>query len=100
MTADSPATPEEIASGIEQLQVQYGVDTTGDLSVDQYLDADAINTDTTTPNWDQVVAARIWVLTRSECPETGYTNTNTYTWGTSPTLPQQTIIAASFIRRR
>lgn len=76
-----PASPEEIASGIEQLQVQYGVDTTGDLSVDQYLDADALNTDTTTPNWDQVVAARIWVLTRSECPETGYTNTNSYDMG-------------------
>jgi type IV pilus assembly protein PilW len=70
-----PGTPEEIASGIEQLQVQYGVDTNGDLAVDQYLSADAVS------NWNQVVAARIWVLTRAECPETGYTNTNTYDMG-------------------
>jgi type IV pilus assembly protein PilW len=78
----NPTSPEEIASGIEQLQVQYGVDTNGDLSVEQYLDADAISTNTaTTPNWDQVVSARVWVLTRAECPETGYTNTNTYDIG-------------------
>jgi type IV pilus assembly protein PilW len=79
-----PDTPEEIASGIEQLQVQYGVDTDAipDLVVDQYFDAKAISTDTgTTPNWNQVVSARIWVLTRAECPETGYTNTNTYDMG-------------------
>jgi type IV pilus assembly protein PilW len=73
-----PASPEEIASGIEQLQVQYGVDTNGDLSVDQYLDADAL---ATTNDWNQVIAARVWVLTRAECPETGYTNTNTYDMG-------------------
>ena len=62
-TADNgkPDTPEEIATGIEQLQVQYGVDTTGDLSVDQYLDADALNTDTTLPTG-----------TRSLLPESGY----------------------------
>ncbi len=86
-----PGTPEEIASGIEQLQVQYGVDTTGDLSVEQYLDADAISTNTaTTPNWDQVVSARIWVLTRAECPETGYTNTNTYSIGDVSFTPTAT----------
>jgi type IV pilus assembly protein PilW len=83
-----PDTPVEIASGIEQLQVQYGVDTNNDLSVDQYLDADAIDTDVgITPNWDQVVAARIWVLTRSECPETGYTNTTSYNMGGAPFTP-------------
>lgn len=86
-----PASPEEIASGIEQLQVQYGVDTTGDLSVEQYFDADEISTNTaTTPNWDQVVSARIWVLTRAECRETGYTNTNTYDMGNVSFTPTAT----------
>ena len=75
-----PGTPEEIATGIEQLQVQYGVDTSGDLSVNQYLDADNV------ADWDQVVSARIWVLTRAECPETGYTNTIPYNMGDLPTL--------------
>ena len=28
-----------------------------------------------------MIAARIWLLVRSECPETGYDNTNTYAMG-------------------
>jgi len=59
--------------------------------VDQYFDADAISTDTgTTPNWNQVVSARVWVLTRAECPETGYTNTNTYNMGNISFKPTAT----------
>jgi len=34
--------------------------------------------------WDEVIAARIWLLTRAECPETGFTNSNTYTIGDIP----------------
>jgi type IV pilus assembly protein PilW len=68
---------EEIAYGVDQFQVQYGLDTDGDNSVDNYADAagpaDAM--------WDQAIAARIWLLVRSECPETGYTNTNSYEMG-------------------
>ncbi len=77
-----PTVVEEIVQGIEQLQVQYGLDTdisattpAGDRSVNQYVDADGVT------DWDQVIAARFWLLTRSECPETGYTNTNTYNMG-------------------
>jgi type IV pilus assembly protein PilW len=66
---------EEIALGIEQLQLRYGVDTDDDNAVDQFLDADAV------ADWDSVIAARMWLLTRGECPETGFTNTNTYTMG-------------------
>ena len=66
---------EEIALGIEQLQVRYGVDTDDDKTVDQFLDADAV------ADWDNVIAARMWLLTRGECPETGFTNTNTYAMG-------------------
>jgi len=71
---------EEIAYGIDQLQIQYGLDTDGDNSVDSWLnagDAGLVNLS----DWDQVIAARIWLLTRSECPETGYTNSNSYTMG-------------------
>ena len=73
---------EEIATGIDHLQVQYGIDEEitasdprGDDTVNRYLDANAVT------NWDQVIAARIWLLIRSECPETGYTNTNSYEMG-------------------
>lgn len=69
---------EEIAYGVDQFQVQYGLDTNGDDSVDSYVDAPAA-TDTT--SWGQVIAARIWILVRAECPETGYTNSTPYTIG-------------------
>lgn len=71
---------EEIAYGIDQLQLQYGLDTTGDDSVDTWLNAGVGGLDSEA-EWDQVIAARFWLLTRSECPETGYTNANTYTMG-------------------
>jgi len=71
---------EEIAYGIDQLQVQYGLDTDGDNSLDSWLDAGVGGLDEDS-EWEQVIAARIWVLTRGECPETGYTNINTYAMG-------------------
>lgn len=64
---------EEIAYGVDQFQVRYGVDTDGDDSVDQYFNAGDANLDSTA-EWQQVIAARIWVLTRAECPETGFTH--------------------------
>jgi len=73
---------EEIAYGVEQFQVQYGLDTTSDGSVDTFVDAPAFSS----AQWDQVIAARIWLLVRAECPEPGYTNGNTYIMGNvSPT---------------
>jgi hypothetical protein len=78
-------TSEEVAYGVENLQVQYGLDTdaTPDNSVDQYVDAMA-PTDT---RWDQVIAVRLWLLARAECPETGFTNTNTYAMGNQNITP-------------
>ena len=79
---DSNGRPvaEEVAYGVDNLQVRYGLDTDGDDSVDIYLDAgtSGLNEDT---EWEQVIAVRYWLLTRAECPEVGYTNNNTYTMG-------------------
>ena len=58
------------------MQIQYGIDTDNDDSVDSYVDA---NADPDNVMWDQIIAARIWLLIRAECPETAYTNSNTYT---------------------
>ncbi len=69
---------EEIAYGIDQFQVQYGLDTNADGTVDSYVDAPAPSA---TASWGQVIAARIWILARAECPETGYNNSNTYAIG-------------------
>ena len=59
---------EELLPGLEHFQVQYGV-------AGQYVDADAV------ADWTQVVTARLWLLVRSECPETGFADARTYTLG-------------------
>jgi type IV pilus assembly protein PilW len=73
--ANGVPTVEEIAYGVENLQVQYGIDTAAPAdSVDSYVDAGAPGDSM----WDDVIAVRIWLLVRAECPDTGYTNTTVY----------------------
>lgn len=83
---------EEIAYGVENFQVQFGLDNlpaavgttpAGDGSVDTYVDAAGPTDDM----WDQVIAARIWLLVRAECPETGYTNNTPYSMGNANYTP-------------
>ena len=52
----------ELFEGVEGLQVLYGVDDDGDLSVDDYLDADAV---AAAGRWPEVVAVSFAVLVRS-----------------------------------
>ncbi len=59
---------EEIAPGIEDLQVRLGIDTNGDTSVDQYVNPGAV------PPAASVVSATIWLLVRAEDAEVGYVN--------------------------
>lgn len=78
-------TQEEVASGIERFQVQYGVSNNGDLSVNRYFNAHQLrNNPAITPNWTQVLSVRFWVLVRADCPTSGYTNPQTYTMGDAP----------------
>ncbi len=76
----TPVT-EEIAYGVDHLQVRYGIDTDGDHSINRYADAGDAALDSTA-EWQQVIAARVWILTRAECPETGFIHTGgAYTMG-------------------
>jgi type IV pilus assembly protein PilW len=61
---------EELASGVEQLQVRYLID-------DAYVDASAIADD----DWRNVAAVRLWVLVRGECPEPDLVNDTVYPMG-------------------
>lgn len=72
---------EELVSGIENLQVQYGVDSDNDGTIDRYQDAGSV------AQWQQVIAARLWILARAECPEIGYTNNHTYVLGNITLVP-------------
>jgi hypothetical protein len=69
---------EEVLPGIEQFQVQYGIN-------DQYLDADAL----ALTDWADVVTARIWLLVRAECSETGFIDNTTYNMGDQAYLPAE-----------
>ena len=65
---------EEIAPGIEQLQVRF-------LEDGSYVDASAVT------NWPDVTAVRVWLLARSNCPEQGLENVTTYQMGDVTTWP-------------
>jgi type IV pilus assembly protein PilW len=100
---------EMVVSGIQNLQVQYGVsDAAGNT---QYLDANNVNpgvaaaTDSVTPAinnalgapnpWSKVTSLRVWLLARNSTPgEAAFTDTNSYTIG------DQTIAAANDHFRR
>lgn len=65
--------PVPLAENIENMQVEYGVDTNGDSSPDSFASAPA--------DWTQVVGARIWLLARAPQVTGGYTDDKTYTMG-------------------
>lgn len=77
LSTDGTPRREEIIRGVENLQVQYGVDSDNDGSPNQYENADTIT------DWRTVRAVRLWFLIRDECPSTAYQNTNTYVMGDS-----------------
>lgn len=58
-TALTETAPQELFEGVETLQFQYGVDTTGDGRPDAYQTADVV------ANWLTVVSVRIGILLRT-----------------------------------
>ena len=90
-----PAAAQEVALGIERLQILYGIDTDADGTIDGvYVKANDV------ADWEQVIAIRFWVLTRAECPETGYTNTTTYVMGSADGSEDFTPSANDHYRRQ
>lgn len=67
---------DEIIPGVEDLQIQFGIDPTGTTGIaTRYVNPGA------TPAGAQVVSVRIWLLIRSENIEVGFTDGRTYTYG-------------------
>ena len=52
-----------IVPGIENMQVVYGVDDSGNNQVDRYVNATAVGT--TAADWESVISARVSILARS-----------------------------------
>ena len=82
LQADGSMMDEMVVSGIEHLQVRYGIATT-DLN-QRYYDANNISgsySDTNLTDWSNVNSVRIWLLARNQKVEAGYIDTNTYVMG-------------------
>jgi type IV pilus assembly protein PilW len=79
--------PEEIMPGVEDLQVQFGLDpgtdSNGDGIADFYTGVTTryVNPDSPLLNTALVTAVRVWLLVRAETPEVGYTDTRLYNYG-------------------
>ncbi len=90
---------DELASGVEDLQVQFGIDTgsyDGDNTLDndialdgtpdtngqatRYVSPDDALVDPTNEDAAQVVSVRIWLRVRGDAPEQGFVDTRTYSY--------------------
>jgi type IV pilus assembly protein PilW len=82
-----------VAEGVENLQVEYGLDTNTDGRPDAFVTmgsgtiAGTTPAGTTPPNaWQNVVAVRLHLLTRSSQPTPGYVDVRTYRMGPDVTV--------------
>jgi type IV pilus assembly protein PilW len=65
---------EEIIEGIQDLQVQFGIDTDTDNNADQYVSAEAV------PAGAQIVSARIWLMAVAPDIEVGFVDGTNYAY--------------------
>lgn len=66
---------EDVISGVEQMQLAYGVDTNGDRSADVYRNATEV---TTANQWARVVNVKMSLLLRNLERDVSYSDTTTY----------------------
>jgi type IV pilus assembly protein PilW len=67
---------EEIISGVEDMQIQFGVDPTGmSGQARKYVNPDEVAAG------EQIVSVRLWLLVRAETPEVGFTDNRSYSYG-------------------
>jgi type IV pilus assembly protein PilW len=88
LLADGTIENQEVLPGIEDLQVQFGVDTdapgTVDRgSIDRYINVNHPMIDPTNAGFDpnvEIMAVRVWIRVRAERPENGFQDTATYVY--------------------
>ena len=77
-----------MVEGIEQMQIEYGIDINGNGVANQYIAAP------TAAQLEQVISVRVHLLARSRLPQQAYTNNKTYVLGDVSFTPND-----SFYRR-
>ena len=67
---------QEVMAGVEDMQVQFGIDTLGNTGVAQrYVNPDGV------PLGAQIVSVRIWLMVRAEAPENNFYDSRIYQYG-------------------
>ena len=77
------STPVALVDGIENLQLEYGLDTDSDGAPNSYTST----APTTVANWRNVMSMRVSVLARNIDVTGGYTDTKTYDLGAASVTP-------------
>ena len=89
---------EEVLPGIEDLQLQFGVDTDGDGSSDLYANPGSV------PASGTVVAARVWLRLRAQDDDPRHTDATTYSYAdlsyAAPADHRRRLLVASTIQLR
>lgn len=71
----------EVVRGVQDLQIQYGIDRDGDGTPDSFVEPG-------TEGAAKIVAARVWLLMRSETPDAGHDDSiHTYEYGIKRYIP-------------
>ena len=74
LRADGSLGEDEVIPGVENLQVQLGIDTNGDGGVDRYVDGDhpLVTADAA------IIAVRLWMLVGTPADDQGWSDTSRY----------------------
>ena len=81
INASPVVADDEIVPGVEDIQVQFGIDTNGDSNVDEY-----VNPGDPKLAGDAVISATIWLRIRSEDRDFGHVDGNTYQYADTPAV--------------
>lgn len=90
-TTTMTTTP--LVEGIENMQFDYGIDTSGDGAADSQFIANPA-----TAEWANVVALSVHLLARSTEPSVGYVDPKTYAMGYDSTGATQTVTPAAGVQ--
>lgn len=83
---DADDNAQSLIEGIENLQIQYGIDSSGDGSPDSYTDANDLSPSSSL-DWSNIVAVRLNILARSVDADPSYKDTKTYDLGCATPVP-------------
>lgn len=84
LAAGGLVTDLEVAPGVENMQLQFGIDTDQDNTVDRYVNPNDVILDPLNGAFipgARVMTARIWLVIRGISPEVGIDDQNVYTPG-------------------